>query len=187
MAQLKSLTVNGKDIMSLCHSGALMSYGRLFRAGDAEQLYASGAILPISDIFPSEKAIGNVTNLGETVLSYESGTFKVNPQGLVGYIELQLIIGGLSGTDCTGISFNETFNNPLPTNCKLLTPKTIIPCNPSKYLTLVSPEYFIDLNTVASDAEAFYLNPTISPYNGGFTISTAGLPCAAIVKVYSKY
>ena len=187
MAKLKSLTINDVDYLDLAHQSTLIAYGQIQRSGTADQVYASGTNIPISDIFVPEQCTSTIVNYDKSVLSYEAGTFKLDPQGVVQLVELNILIGGGSNTGCTGITFYEGLNNAIPTGATVLTTRTIAPCEPNRFCTLLSQPYIITLDDAASSASAFYVNPVLAPYNGDFTGSCAGLPCSATIKVYSKY
>lgn len=187
MAKLKSLTINDVDYLDLAHQSTLIAYGQIQRSGEADQVYASGTSTPISDIFVPDKCTSTIVNYNKTVLSYEAGTFRIYPQNVVRLIELNILIGGGSNTGCTGLTFYEGLNNELPTGSTVLTTRTIVPCEPNRFCTLLSQPYIITLDDAASSANAFYVNPVLAPYNGNFTGSSAGLPCSATIKVYSKY
>ena len=187
MAKLKSLTINDVDYLDLAHQSTLIAYGQIQRSGVAEQVYNSGSSIPISDIFVPEHCTSTIVNYNKSVLSYNAGTFKLDPQGIVQLVELNILIGGGSSSGCTGVCFYEGLNNAIPTGAAVLTTRTIVPCEPNRFCTLLSQPYIITLNDAASSASAFYINPVISPYNGNFTGSCTGLPCSATIKVYSKY
>lgn len=187
MAKLKSLTINDVDYLDLAHQSTLIAYGQIQRSGVAEQVYNSGSSIPISDIFVPEHCTSTIVNYSKSVLSYNAGTFKLDPQGIVQLVELNVLIGGGSKSGCTGVCFYEGLNNAIPTGATVLTTRTIVPCEPNRFCTLLSQPYIITLSDAASSANAFYINPVISPYNGDFTGSCAGLPCSATIKVYSKY
>lgn len=187
MAKLKSLTINDVDYLDLAHQSTLIAYGQIQRSGEADQVYTSGTSTPISDIFVPDKCTSTIVNYDKTVLSYEAGTFRIYPQNVVRLIELNILIGGCSNTGCTGLTFYEGLNNELPTGSTVLTTRTIAPCEPNRFCTLLSQPYIITLDDAASSANAFYVNPVLAPYNGNFTGASAGLPCSATIKVYSKY
>lgn len=138
----------------------------------------------------SDPEVGDKTpvieNYIEGILNFNSGTFLINPQNLVGMIEVTIAMSGFGSTGTIGLWWGQN-KNTLPTGV------TFLP-NDGNNALLTGPSgdayggHIISFIYKVDDGvtENFYCNPMFAPYKGPVTFSQGGVNCFMTIKVYAK-
>ena len=163
--------------------GELIAYGNIMASqGDKIEKNARTAF-SAPETGTKESTIENYI---EGILSVDSGAFLVNPQNLVGMIEITVAMTGFGDGNTVGIWWG-TNSNPLPSgvtflpydgNNALLTG----PVGSSYGGHTVSFIYKVDDGVT----ESFFCNPQFAPYGGAIAFSQGGTNCFLTIKVYAK-
>lgn len=171
------------------YGGELVAFGIVQAEGGSTKKCLKDNYYPFSDdgILGTSKSY-NVTNYVDGILTGNSGTIYVNTQGVVGLVECDVFISGLSQDTSSygGIRWGNN-SNPLPDSV------TLFPVG-RKPLTLgwsgggyggTYMRYTYKVNS--SSNEKFFVNPSFAPYNHNLTTNAGGVGSYLIVKAYAKY
>lgn len=179
--------------------GELIGYGCIYNSTPQEAI-STGTIKSWSDLNAASSGPGNSYELyvDETIMDFDSGTFRIFPKNIIGMVEVEVFISGFSSSHCYGLWWRDN-SNELPKGVSMLgfsssnnlgalsyLPQNCYGTASHKYV------YEIDRSTVFSSDISFYANPRFSPYrysdteDGTFVPNSGGVKSYMIVKIYSK-
>ena len=179
--------------------GELIGYGCIYNSTPQEAI-STGTIKSWSDLNAASSGSSNSYELyvDETIMDFDSGTFRIFPKNIVGMVEVEVFISGFSSSHCYGLWWRDN-SNALPKGVSMLGFNSSNSLGAMSYLPqngygTASHKYIyaIDRSNVFSSDTSFYANPRFSPYrysdteDGTFTPNSGGVKSHMIVKIYSK-
>lgn len=179
--------------------GELIGYGCIYNSTPQEAI-STGTIKSWSDLNAASSGSSNSYELyvDETIMDFDSGTFRIFPKNIVGMVEVEVFISGFSSSHCYGLWWRDN-SNELPKGISMLGFSSSNNLGAISYLPqngygTASHKYIyaIDRSKVFSSDTSFYANPRFSPYrysdteDGTFTPNSGGVKSHMIVKIYSK-
>lgn len=170
------------SLVSQIAGGGLIAYGYSY-GNEATTQVAQNTLIKYSDNTIPKTAY-SIENYVDGVLSFDSGTFRCHPSGIVGMVEANLIISGHCTLNTGGI-WTKGSGNELPSG---------VSCNMDGSYPLFNIgsangyggcSYSI-LYQVEPNSDSFYINPSFAPYMCNFTPGGGGVGCSLTVRVYAK-
>ena len=170
------------ELLKILTGGELLAYGWAYStASNNTPLSSNTALFFSSSIIPNKQY--TIVDYVGNILSFDSGTFKINTRGIVGMVEAEPIFSGnFSGN--TGFWWRNN-ENKLP-NGVTVDGVGILQNGANNTYSSVSKRFFYKVDETISNNLDFYVNPKGDIYNGSFTPATAGTQCELLVKVYAK-
>lgn len=163
--------------------GELIAYGVINNSKSNTTAIARDARVGFSDSRIPNKEY-KIVNYIENVLSFESGTFLIKPQGVAGMVDTICSIGGLGGSGLTSIWYHAN-ENPLPTGVEMVGDYEAMKTMTGAYCgSSIFYQYIIGDN--AAEDTQFFVNPSFSPYGGALTPCSGGVCCSLQVKIYAR-
>ena len=170
--------------------GELIAFGTSYNKNAADYHLIGGTYKGWSDIFSSSNQNVSITNYTtNTVLEFDSGTFKVNTRGLVGLVEAEIILSGNKNSDCYAIWFSDN-KNAIPSGASQISNGRALMSigmpGTNNYGGTSNKYYFQATGGPSSDV-SFYINPSMVAYPsaGEFFPGNGGVKCSLSVKVYT--
>lgn len=164
--------------------GELLAYGSAYNGSSNSTTIEQNSDVSFADSkIPNKQS--SITNFTGNVLSFDSGTFRVNTRNLVGMVEaICTFSGNFNGNGALWWKGNA---NELPSGVTIHNNSTgpILGGSNSMY-NGASRTYFYKIDESITDNLNFYVNPVVSAYNSSFTPALGGVKCELLVKVYAK-
>lgn len=168
------------------YGGELLAYSTTWNTRDSETRFMQDSSNGFSDIFAGDNTSNHICNYMPDILTKSSGTIWVQTKGVVGLVEVNVEIGGHSGTGCHGIWFKMDNKNALPQSV-VLTGGSFqgLYTDNNKLYSGTSCRYFYN---IADDdtGSNFFVNPIWTPYGGNFQACSSGIKSFLHVKAYAK-
>ena len=182
--------------------GELIGYGMMYNnTYNSNFAIATGSSKSWSDLNYSGSGTSNTyeTYVDTSILTVQDGIFLVYPNNIVGMVEVEVVLSGLSDAHCYGLWWKGN-SNTLPTGVSLLGFGSSDNTNgalshlPNNGYGSVSHRYIYSVNktTSFSSSSSFYINPTFMAYGyndsttGYFRPNDGGTKSYMIIKIYSK-
>lgn len=165
--------------------GELLAFGTSYNLNTADTLDNS-TYKAWSEIFTTSNQSITSKNYVDGILIFDSGTFKVNTKGIVGYVEATLILSGNGNENSNSIWFGEN-KNALPSGIVLMgNPRALNTIGYKGAYGGTSNQYCYRVDT--TEDLGFYINPQFISYPAGaeFYPGSGGTKCSLNVKVYSS-
>lgn len=169
--------------------GELIAFGHTYNNNDALTV-GNDTYKGWSDIFAGNNQTVSITNYTTNqILSFDSGTFKIDSYGIAGLIEATVTLSGNKNSTCYAIWFSDN-KNALPSgatqlgkNRPLLTLGTAGNTNYGG----TSNNYLYQVTAGPNTNVSFYVNPSFIAYPSGaeFYPGNGGVKCSLSVKVYT--
>lgn len=169
------------ELVRRTYGGELLAYGVAKNTTTGSTTWTGNQYRPMSDLGISVDIREDYS--GQNVLWFDSGAWRLYPQGIVGMVKYTAIVTGLSqgnygfwwsGNDGgvpSGVSMSPSSRCPLLGG---IIANGYGGC-------LMTYYYKIEPGTTAN----FYLNPKFAPYNGNFMPGGGGVGICAEVEVYA--
>ena len=176
------------ELVRTFYGGELIGYGLAQTHEDYGNYIAKDYSIKFSDLKePKSKEFKSFNN----VITFQEGTFKIFPKGIVGMVEATYTISGLGGAGFTGIWWAHVNGSSLPIGVTLLGESGVNRPLLSGPVTNgyggCSNSFIYEVNDDAAEDISFYVNPVPTPYNGPFRPCSGGTSSSLMIKVFAKY
>ena len=176
------------ELVRTFYGGELIGYG----LAQTHQVYGSYVAkdtgIAFSDLKePKSQEFKSFNN----IITFDNGTFKIFPKGIVGMVEVTYTISGLGGAGCTGIWWGHANKNSLPTGVTLYgqagVNRPLLTGPAANTFGGCSNFYMYSIADNAAEDISFYINPLAIPYNGSFEPCGGGTSSSLMIKAFAKY
>ena len=164
--------------------GELLAYGWAYStASNNTPLSSNTALFFSSSIIPNKQY--TIVDYVGNILSFDSGTFKINTRGIVGMVEATITFSG--HFDGNGALWFGANHNQLPNGITIHN-SVMGPIlgNTEAQYGGASRTYFYKVDDSITSNLTFYVNPLANVYNANFTPCMGGVKCELLVKAYAK-
>ena len=164
--------------------GELIAFGSAYNNSSNSIAVAQDSPISFSDNKIPDKQY-SITDFVGNVLSFDSGTFRVNTRGIVGMVEAIITFSGFF--DGNGALWFVANANQLPNGITIHN-SVMGPIlgNTEAQYGGASRTYFYKVDDAVTSNLGFYINPAANVYNTNFTPCIGGVTCELLVKAYAK-
>ena len=164
--------------------GELIAFGSAYNNSSNSIAVAQNSPIYFSDNKIPDKQY-SITDFIGNVLSFDSGTFRVNTRGIVGIVEATITFSG--HFDGNGALWFGANHNQLPNGITIHN-SVMGPIlgNTGAQYGGASRTYFYKVDDSITSNLTFYVNPLANVYNANFTPCMGGVKCELLVKAYAK-
>lgn len=163
------------------HGGELIATGNAYNNSSNTSEMTAGSRLSFSDTKIPSKTY-TINSLVDDILKFDSGTFHIYTQNIVGVVKAYVHFSLHNGTSTNGNIWWEQNENDLPAG-------TIISNGGQMSPPIVAESYGGASNMYiykTSGNVNFYVNPCGIIYNTTLTPACYGVKCSLLVEVYAK-
>lgn len=170
------------ELVRRTYGGELLAYGVAKNTTTGSTVFAKDSYRPMSDLSLSPEILMDYS--GQNILRFNSGTWHIYPQGIVGLIKSTSTVTGIGASGTQGIWWSGN-SNTLPTGVTM-SPSTRCPLTGGINGANYGGGSLVHTYKVDGVTENFYVNPKFTPYGGAMTPGSGGVGCVLQIEVYAS-